>query len=67
MSEHEQDEGYGGLLQSLASSDMAKVFFNELADNPRSDDQFGILHRDLTSKRAYETYRQFIAGQAPSV
>ena len=65
VSEHAQAAYYAQVLDGIDAHDWPdKVFFYELADDPNSAAQWGILHSDLTPKQAYDTYQRYIASHA---
>jgi polysaccharide biosynthesis protein PslG len=65
VSEEAQVAFYAQLLEGVDGSDwLGKVFFYQLADEPDTPDQWGILRLDLSPKPAYEAYQHHIASQA---
>ena len=66
VSEAAQAAAYAQVLEGLEQEGGPdKVFFYQLADEPDSPDEWGILRVDLSPKPAYETYQRHIATQAP--
>ena len=66
VSEAAQAAAYAQVLEGLEQEGGPdKVFFYQLADEPDSPDEWGILRVDLSPKPAYETYQHHIATQAP--
>ncbi|HYV30456.1 MAG TPA: hypothetical protein VEO53_05030, partial [Candidatus Binatia bacterium] len=66
VSEEAQAANYAQALEGVEAYDwLDKVFFYELVDDPTSAAKYGMLHSDLTPKRAYHTYQRHIAAHAP--
>ena len=69
VTQNEQADYYVQVLEGVDSASwLDKVFFYEIADDPRFPEQWGILESDLTPKQAYYRYRDYItahpSGQA---
>ena len=65
VTQAEQAEYYVQVLEGVDRlSWLDKVFFYEIADDPRFPEQWGILESDLTPKAAYDRYRDYIAARS---
>ncbi len=66
VSEETQADYYKRFLQLMKSKDYVnKVFFYEIIDDPRPEiPPYGILRSDLSEKRAYFAYKEFIEKEA---
>jgi hypothetical protein len=64
VSEEAQATYYEQVLEGIDTyGSPDKVFFYQLADEPGSPEQWGILRVDLSPKPAYEAYQRHIAAQ----
>jgi Glycosyl hydrolase catalytic core len=64
VSEEAQAASYAQALEGLEhTGGPDKIFFYQLADEPGSPEQWGILRVDMSPKPAYETYQRHIAAQ----
>jgi polysaccharide biosynthesis protein PslG len=65
VTQSEQADYYVQVLEGVNSAPwLDKVFFYEVADDPRFLEQWGILESDLTPKEAYYRYRDYITAHA---
>lgn len=67
VGEEVQSKYYLEFLQSMRIKlYINKIFFYEIIDDPRPEiPKFGIIYSDYTPKKAYYTYKDFIAGKYP--
>jgi hypothetical protein len=64
VTQTQQADYYVQLLDGLTANPtlLDKVFFYEMADDPRFPNQFGIVQADLTPKEAYFRYQDYITA-----
>ncbi|MFB0564205.1 MAG: glycosyl hydrolase [Candidatus Aminicenantaceae bacterium] len=67
VGEEVQSLFYLEFLQGMRErSYIKKIFFYEIIDDPRPDiPHYGIIYSNYTPKKAYYTYKDFIAGKYP--
>ncbi|MFQ6081977.1 MAG: cellulase family glycosylhydrolase [Candidatus Aminicenantia bacterium] len=67
IGEEIQSKYYLEFLQGMRSRVyINKIFFYEIIDDPRANvPHFGIIYSNYTPKKAYYTYKDFIAGKYP--
>ena len=66
VTQTQQADYYEQVLDGLTANPalLDKVFFYEMADDPRFPNQWGIVQADLTPKEAYFRYQEYIATHA---
>ncbi|MCP2604257.1 endo-1,4-beta-xylanase, partial [Candidatus Aminicenantes bacterium AC-708-M15] len=67
VGEEVQSKYYLEFLQGMRNrSYINKIFFYEIIDDPRPEiPKYGIIYNNFTPKKAYYTYKDFIAGKYP--
>jgi len=67
VGEEVQSKYYLEFLQGMRNRTyINKIFFYEIIDDPRPEiPKFGIIYNNYTPKKAYYTYKDFIAGKYP--
>jgi len=67
VGEEVQSKYYLEFLQGMRNRTyINKIFFYEIIDDPRPEiPKFGIIYSNYTPKKAYYTYKDFIAGKYP--